>query len=145
MSALEHVGRLLCITAIIGVGAAVAGCAAATPGPAIRAAAAGTARCEQVEFDREQLAFRCGDATYELLRAPVRSERLFNIVSREAYTRRYYRVRLGRRAYAYKAVQMMDERYPRKVVLETGQGFRRVLLDLHGNVIAADRAADLGQ
>jgi hypothetical protein len=122
------------------------GCATGPLTPATPTAAlAGEAICEAPSYSKQDLSFRCGAATYDLLQEPVRSERVFDIVTREAFTRRYYVTRLGGRRLAYKTVQLQGERHPRKVMLETQQGFRRVLLDLQGNVILADRALELGQ
>ena len=122
------------------------GCATGQLSPAEPSAAlGGGAVCDAPSYNKQELRFRCGDATYDLLRMPVRSERIFDIVTREAFTRRYYLVRLGGRQYAYKTMQLQGERYPRKVLLETQRGFRRVLLDLHGDVIVTDRALELGQ
>jgi hypothetical protein len=122
------------------------GCATGQLTPANPTAAlAGQALCEAPSYDKQDLSFRCGDATYDLLRTPVRSERIFDIVTREAFTRRYYVTQLGGRRLAYKTVQIQGERHPRKVMLETQRGFRRVLLDPQGNVILADRALELGQ
>lgn len=122
------------------------GCATGQLTPAQPTAAlAGRADCEAPSYSKQDLSFRCGDATYDLLRAPVRSEKVFDIVTREAFTRRYYVTRLGGRQLAYKTVQLQGERHPRQVMLETQQGFRRVVLDPQGNVILADRALGLGQ
>jgi hypothetical protein len=97
------------------------------------------ARCDRIAFDRQDLRFRCGGVTYDLLRKPVRSRRVFDIVSRQTFTRRHY-VKDG---YAYKTVQLGSERYPRMVMLETQAGFRHLVLDRQGNVIQSVRAPDL--
>jgi len=101
------------------------------------------ASCASLGYSKQDLKFRCGSVTYDLLATPVRSQRIFDIVTRESFTRRHYLVQVGGQRYAFKAEQMEGERYPRQVVLETGQGFTRLLLDLQGNVVGAMPAVSL--
>lgn len=101
--------------------------------------------CDDLAYSRDDLRFKCGAVTYDLLQAPVRSRRIFDLVSREAFTRRHYLVRVGGRRYAFKAEQLAGERYPRRVLLETRQGFTRLLLDQEGNVVSSNQAPDLSR
>lgn len=113
--------------------------AARLPAGPVTATRANVARCDRIDFDKQDLRFRCGGVTYDLLGEPVRSRRVFDIVSRQTFTRRHY-VTHG---YAYKTVQLGSERYPRMVMLETHGGFRHLVLDRQGNVIQSVRAPDL--
>jgi hypothetical protein len=101
--------------------------------------------CDDLAYSRDDLRFRCGAVTYDLLQVPVRSRQVFDLVSREAYTRRHYLVRFGGRRYAFKAEQLAGERYPRRVLLETRRGFTRLLLDRQGNVVSSSQAPDLSR
>lgn len=101
--------------------------------------------CAHLAYSRDHLRFRCDAVTYDLLQAPVRSRQIFDIVTREAFTRRHFLVRVGGRRYAFKAEQLEGERYPRRVLLETRRGFARLLLDREGNVVASSEAIDLSR
>jgi len=101
--------------------------------------------CSELSYSPQQVAFRCGAVTYDLLRTPVRSRRIFDIVSREAFTRRHFVTRRGGRRYVFQTVQLEGEPYPRVVLLETPRGFTRVLLDRQGNVVRSEAASDLSQ
>lgn len=66
--------------------------------------------CE-LTYCKDELTFRCGAVTYDLLRTPVRSRRIFDILSREAVTTRHYLVREGKRYYAYRTERLDGARF----------------------------------
>ena len=99
-----------------------------------------------LEFQKRELRLDAGGVTYDLLSAmPVRSARIYDLVSRETFTRRYFVVHAEGRQYVCKTEQREGELYPRKILVETRAGFRRVLLDGEGNIVRAEAVADLGE
>jgi len=130
----KNLAILLCL--------ACSGCASSPP---IRAtpSLALTSCCVSPTYDPQQHVFRCGAIVYDLMQTPVRSRRVFDLLSRETFTRRHFVVRSGGRRYVFKAVQLDGERHPRKVLLETPGGFVQLQLDNAGNVVRSNRAADL--
>jgi hypothetical protein len=118
------------------------GCGAPAPAP-MTPLQAPTAGCASLSYSKAELRFRCDGVTYDLLATPLRSQRVFDIVSRQAFTRRYFQVRVGRRRYAFKTEQLQGEAVPRRVVLETPRGFARLLLDPQGQVVWSGRVSDL--
>lgn len=127
---------LVAIVLCIGLG----GCAVAVArGPRPHPPAA------ELAFSKQDLALRVGGVIYDLLGStPVRSARIFDLLSRETFTRRYFVVHAEGRKYAFKTEQREGEAYPRAILVETRSGFRRVLLDAAGNILRADAARDLG-
>jgi hypothetical protein len=116
------------------------GCAAHTPVPHTRPPSTALA------FSKQELALHLGGVTYDLLgAAPVRSARVFDLLSRETFTRRYFVTHSEGRQYAFKTEQREGELYPRTILVETRNGFRRVVLDTAGNILRADAARDLGE
>ena len=99
--------------------------------------------CEELTYCKEALTFRCGAVTYDLLQTPVRSRRIFDILSREAVTTRHYLVRAGKRYYAFRTEQLEGARFPREVLLETRRGFAHVQLGDDGEVIATEQTPGL--
>jgi hypothetical protein len=97
-------------------------------------------------FHRQSLTLECESLSFDLLRAtPVRSARVYDLLSHETFTRRYFLVQAGGRPYALKTEQLEGEPYPRKIAVETPAGFRLVLLDRRGNVVSSEGARDLGE
>jgi len=119
-----------------------AGCA----GPATRADVVhlpARGGCDDLTYCKEALTFRCGAVTYDLLQTPVRSRRIFDILSREAVTTRHYLVRSGGRYYSFRTEQLEGARFPREVLLETRRGFAHVRLRDDGAVIATEHTPGL--
>ncbi len=93
--------------------------------------------CQDVAFDRQNLAFRCDERTYDLLQTPVRSRKIYDIVTRERYTRRHFINSANGRRYVYRTEQMEGDGFPARVVLETQKGFMLLKLNQFGQVVSS--------
>lgn len=124
-------------TAIFALAALLGGCATANKDTFIAFTAPVEAGCQDVGFDRQNLAFRCDERTYDLLQTPVRSRKIFDIVTRERYTRRHFVKSAEGKRYTYRTEQMEGHGFPARVVLETRQGFMLLKLDMYGQVISS--------
>lgn len=124
-------GRILILLAAI----VLAGCSTTgTPAAQVRLAA-GSPGCGKFVFNKKTLRFQCDDIAYDLLGSPERIRRIFDIVSREAFTRSHYIVKSQGKRYAFRTERMEGEHFPWKIILETRRGFVRVVLDPRGNVV----------
>lgn len=103
----------------------------------------GRGGCDELTYSRQELTFRCGAVTYDLLQTPVRSRRIFDLLSREAVTTRHYLVRSGGRYYAFRTEQLDGARFPREVMLETRRGFAHVRLGDGGEVTGLEHTPGL--
>ena len=127
----QTMGSLL-LAALLG------GCATTTPTDSFIAfSAPAEAGCRDVGFDRQNLAFRCDERTYDLLQTPVRSRKIYDIVTHERYTRRHFMMSARGERYVYRTEQMEGHGFPARVVLETRQGFMMLKLDRHGQVVSS--------
>jgi hypothetical protein len=117
--------------------ALLGGCATTPPADSfIRFSAPPETGCEDVAFDRQNLAFRCDERTYDLLQTPVRSRKIYDFVTRERFTRRHFVNSASGKRYVYRTEQMEGEGFPTRVVLETRQGFMLLKLDRLGQVVS---------
>ena len=117
--------------------ALLGGCATAHKDTFVAFTAPSEAGCREVAFDRQNLAFRCDERTYDLLQVPVRSRKIFDIVTREQFTRRHFVTSARGHSYVYRTEQMEGEGFPTRVVLETRQGFMLLKLNQFGQVVSS--------
>ena len=125
------------VLAITTLAALSTGCAAVPQTTFVSHRAPVRAGCQELAFDRQNLAFRCDERTYELLQTPVRSRRIFDIVTRERFTRRHFIATTNGQRYVYRTEQMEGAGFPARVVLETRRGFMLLKLDKQGQVVSS--------
>ncbi len=117
--------------------ALMGGCATTNPADSyIRVTAPPETGCDSVAFDRQNLAFRCDERTYDLLQTPVRSRKIYDIVTQERYTRRHFVNSARGERYVYRTEQMEGQGFPARVLLETAQGFMLLRLNKVGQVVS---------
>ena len=121
--------------AMISLVALLGGCATTHKDTFVAFTAPTEAGCREVAFDRQNLAFRCDERTYDLLQTPVRSRKIFDIVTHERFTRRHFITSARGHSYVYRTEQMEGEGFPTRVVLETRQGFMLLELNQFGQVV----------
>lgn len=93
--------------------------------------------CQQVSFDKQALAFNCDALVYDLLKTPIRSRRIYDILTQESYTRRHFVVQTEGRQYVYRTEQLDGVGFPARVLLETRRGFMQVQLNQFGQVVSS--------
>ncbi len=125
--------RMLTLTTLV---ALLGGCAATSKDTYIAFTAPPEVGCQEVAFDKQNLAFRCDERTYDLLQTPVRSRKIYDIVTRERFTRRHFIASGKGKQYVYRTEQMEGAALPARVVLETRQGFMLLKLNQFGQVIS---------
>ncbi len=102
------------------IAAMIAGCAATPKKTTVNIP---TGHCQQLSIDKKELLIDCDGIQYNLFADPLRIERRHDFLSKESFTRSYFTTKRNGKNYMFKTKQLIGEKYPVRIVLETPNGY----------------------